>query len=277
MKKKIVAIIFLSLIILSFVFIRQYKYFDLLTCEQDQGVHFIETWKIYAFKKLTLIGVASDLKVDGREFYSGPAVHYLTLPFLLIFGWEQRSVSYLMMVFGLSASLFVFWILSSKYKKKRAAYIFLILYSLSPLTVHTDRLFWAPSFMFPISTFIIGFLLYLMKPCKHPQLALFVIGFFMGLGLQIHYPFVFAIAVSLIWLRVINKINLNNLSMIIVGFVLGFSPIIVFELKHQFYNTFTVLKMVYKNNDLIKFSITRNFYYFSTMEFSSDHAGFNVF
>ncbi len=260
-------LLFLFTIICASIFIRQYRYFELLTCGQDQGVHLSETWKIYTTKKITLLGVASDLKVYGREFYSGPVIHYLALPFLIIFGWEQRSVSYLMMILGLSSSLLVFWVLNSKYGRKQIAYIFLILYSLSPVTVHTDRLFWAPSFMFSTSTYLIALLLLLANVRKYQNVILFTIGFFMGFGLQIHYPFIFAIMATLIWLKAINKINIINLLVIIAGFALGFLPIIVFELRHQFYNTLTVLQMVFNNSDLVTFSLTRNFYYFSLIPF----------
>ena len=260
-------LLLLLVIILAFIFIRQYKYYDLLTCGQDQGVHLMETWQIFTTKKITLLGVASDLKVDGREFYSGPIIHYVALPFLIIFGWDQYSISHLMTALGLVASFFVFWVLRTKYKKTITGLLFLILYAFSPLIVHTDRLFWAPSFMFPISTAIIGLLLLLAKDNKYQSITLFIIGFLLGAGLQIHYPFVFAAIATLVWLKVINKTNFINLLIITAGFVIGFLPIIIFELRHQFYNTQTVLKMIYKNSDLITFSKSRNFYYYSLIPF----------
>lgn len=266
MKNNSHTIFFLILILISFVFIRQFRYLQLLTCGQDTGVHFMQAYNFYITKDISLIGPPSDLKVEGREFYFGPAINYLPLPFLLSFGWNQRSVSYLIIILELVALLSVFWILSSKYKKRLAGFLFLIIYSFSPLTVHPARLYWNPTFIFPLSTILIAFLLSLKNFRNYEKAIMFSIGIIIGVGFQFHYSFMFAALIALIWIINTKRFTIRNFLLICLGFALGFSPIIIFEIRNQFYNTLTILKL-YQTRELLDYSKTRLFYYYPVIPF----------
>jgi hypothetical protein len=67
-----------------------------------------------------------------------------------------------------------------------------------------------------------------------------LIGFIFGLGLQFHYSFIFAIIVSCVWLFFGKKADVRTIGLLLGGFVIGFFPLILFELRNHFYNLNTI-------------------------------------
>src|SRR5690606_2562183 len=115
----------------------------------------LSTWNMWETKQPVLIGPSSSWAVDGRNFFFGPAPYYLALPALVLFGWEQLSVSIVLTSFQLIAGLFVFWVLVRK-KQPWLAWLFLIMYGFSAWGIHTSRYFWNPNFTYPIGGFSLG-------------------------------------------------------------------------------------------------------------------------
>ncbi len=70
---------------------------------------------------------------------------------------------------------------------------------------------------------------------------LFVIAFWLGLLLQFHYQFIIVIAGIFSYYFLFKKIKLSNITFFVLGLAVGLSPLILFELKHSFYNLNTMI------------------------------------
>lgn len=78
-----------------------------------------------------------------------------------------------------------------------------------------------------------------------------IAGILLGIGLQLHYLFLFLIPVVLLW--TLMHENRHNLLWYLLygstGFVIGYAPFLIFELRHGFPNTQTLIRFILEGKD----------------------------
>jgi hypothetical protein len=239
--KRLAKIVPFLFVLFLFLFLRVYNLEDSLNFGSDQGMTLLEIYNLYKVKKIVLISQSgSSLTVFGRYFYFGPAFYYILLPILLIFSWNPLSISYFMIVLQLVSLIFIYRILKTIYPGRQTAFFFALLYAVTPIMVNYSRSVWSPNILIPLAGLILYFLLRL-KPGKSKNTVLFIlIGFFLGLGFQMHYSFFLTILVVFVWLAVKKQMTIKKILLLLSGLALGISPLIVFELRHNFYNLQTL-------------------------------------
>jgi hypothetical protein len=161
------------------------------------------------------------------------------MPILLISGWNPISVSYFLIFLQLIVLLLLYFTLQKIYKKSHIAIYFSILYTFLPTMVDYSRFIWAPNLLIPVCGVVLSLLLFISRKANFA--LIFFLGFFLGIGLQIHYSFFLSIVISLFWLLLVKKLTLKGILLLSLGFIIGFSPLIIFELRHNFYNLQTFL------------------------------------
>ncbi len=239
---------FLLIFIVIFLFLRFYHLEASLNFSGDQGMHFLDIWNIYHTKNITLIGPASSFTVFGRSFYTGPAPYYLLLPLLVLTNWNPVSISYLLIIFQLVVIIDLYFSIAENFKNKKTAEYFLVLCTFSTILIDYSRFLWHPNFLIPVGGLVLGILLYLFKKADKKKVILgadvfryLTLGIVLGLGLQFHYSFLLAILLAVIWLIYIKQLKILRILLLIIGFIIGFVPIILFEIRHNFYNLRTLL------------------------------------
>lgn len=239
---------FLFLLSIIFLFLRLTHLEASLNFSGDQGMHLLDIWNIYQAKTLTLIDAPSSFTVYGRNFYAGPAPYYLLMPILLLTKWNPLSISYLLIFFQLIIVIDLYFLIAKVFKNKINANYFLLFSTFSQTLINYSRFLWNPNFLIPIGGLVLGILMYLSLKEKRNNTSFsidvfryIVLGLILGLGLQFHYSFLLAILLAVIWLSVIRQLNLLRLLLLTIGFMVGFFPIIFFELRHNFYNLQTLM------------------------------------
>jgi hypothetical protein len=228
----------------------------------DQGRDFLAVWQMIQDKKPLLIGPPSEYTINGREFFFGPAPYYIIMPALLAGNWEPLTVGYWLVILN-TFVLFVSLIILDRHSTNRfIIYCFAILYTFAPLVVSNAQSYWNPYFMVPVSLLLLAFL---VKSKHGSSKELYVsIGFLFGLGLQFHYSFVFTILIGLVWLSLHNKLLPKTVGIIISGFVVGFLPLILFDVRNHFYNLTTIIE-VFTNKAGPFTGFTFNSFYFLSL------------
>lgn len=242
--KKRLLIVF---IFLSFFFLRLWHLPQSLDFGSDQGLQLLESYKLYQSKKLSLIGPYSSFSVGGRYFFFGPAPYYVPMPFLTATGWNPLAVSYLMIILQFIAMVLVCFSLLKYRRSFSSAVYFMFLYTFLPIIVNYSRFHWNPNYLLPVAGILLALILR-ATVYKKSLLTFFVIGIFSGFGMQFHYSFALAIIFIIIWFVYYRLLSVRAFIILTLGFALGFIPIILFELRHNFYNTRTIIAYLTSKN-----------------------------
>jgi hypothetical protein len=258
-------IIFWILICLLFLGLR-FVNLSTVNFGSDAARDFLVVWNIYTTKHPVLIGPPSEYTVIGRQFFFGPAPYYVILPALVLGNWSFLSVSYFLIFLNLVILFISLSILYRNIQEKLIIYYFAIFCTFTPLLVIYSQSYWNPYLMLPVSTLLVA-LIVKSRGQKNNSFLMLLIGLLFGLGMQFHYSFIFAIIMSCIWLFLNKKITLKSLIFLGGGFVIGFFPLILFELRNHFYNLNTMLLVLTHPASVNTGFIFNSFYLVSLLPF----------
>ena len=251
----------LVLILLSAVYLllRLYHLEESVNFSDEQGKFLLSVLDIWQNKHLTLIGPPTSFNFQGRYFFQGPLIYYLLLPFLLIGKWNALFGSYCLIILNLPAVWLIFYSvkkLMSFWPAVLAASLFVVF----PETVYYTKFIWNPNFLPVIAAVLLGLMAGVIK--INYRLRVFLIGLFLGLGLQFHYQMLILIILTSGYLILKEKIKVVNGLILSLGFLIGYFPIVLFELKHNFYNTQTIFLLL-RNGAFFDSSSTHSYYFLS--------------
>ena len=255
-------LLLLLLIIIVFIFVRSVYFTGHLNFSDDQAYQATDILQYYREHKVPLIGnQASSPSYQGHYIYQGPAYYYMMFPFLLLTNFEPISSSYLFMLFCALMVIPLYYGMKLLIDK-HAAILMVIIYAFAPYYLDYTRFHWNPNYqlsLLPLLTLLMG----LYK--KHTsQKLFFLIAVFVGILFQFHYQFFFVTLGIAAYYFFIKKVSPKLLIHFIIGFLLGVSPLLLFELKHNFYHTRTLLLFIqhYKEVQSVG-NITTPHYYLS--------------
>lgn len=234
--------LFLSIIILIFLFLRLYHLRESFNFGSDQGATLLETYNVYQEKKWTLISAGgSSWTSSGRYIFFSSLLYYILMPVLILARWNPLSVSYFLIFLQLVSLVIIYEILTLIHKDRATAAIFAVLFSFSPDLVNYSRFVWSPNFLIPISAMILAFILLLRTPFKKKGLISLFLGLLFAAGFQINYSFILVMAVSMIWIILQKRLQARHFFLMFTAFLIGISPLLLFEFRHDFYNLRTFL------------------------------------
>lgn len=259
------------LIIIFASFLRFYRLPEFTIFLSDQGRDAIIAKNIVTLKHFPAIGAPTSL----GQVYLGPFYYYLIAPFLLIFKLDPVGMSYgvaFLSIIGIILS----YLLVRKEFNKTTSLFFLILISFFSINIEQSRFSWNPNLLPFFSFFTLYFFYQLMKSGKRIYAILF--GAFLSFCFQLHYLAVFltlpiiVIAINHLWKTKKNLLISQFINFLIsLSFFLFFSsPLLIFDLRHNFLNSQNFLKLFNQPGlthpqtnmvVLILFSITLIFFY----------------
>lgn len=244
-----VTVFLLLALFIGFLFVRSVDYTEHLNFTSDQGEHATAVLKLYQEKNLTLIGSPiTSVEYKGRHIFLGPAYYYMLLVFLLLANFDPIVSSYIFTIFaGLMIIPLYFGI--KLLINKRAALIICLLYAFLPYYIDYSRFHWNPTYQFallPILFLLMG--LYKQYRSKWLFLGIF---FWLGVLLQFHYQFFLVVLGIVAYYFIVQKENWKKIIWVVLGLVLGLSPLILFEVKNEFYNANTVLLYLQHLDDVV--------------------------
>lgn len=245
MKKFIIHILPAILIILAAAYLRMYRIPEYMTFLGDEGRDVLVVKRMIVDGKWTLLGPTAS--VGG--FFMGPIYYYFMLPFLWL--WNLDPVGPAVMVAAIGViSVFLVYLFGKRMFSERIGIFASSLYALSPVVIAHSRSSWNPNIV-PFFSILLFYILWSIGQRKKFGL-LFVVGIICGIGVQLHYTFLFLCVVSglwILWIGGISKRMWKYWGLVILGFIVGFSPFLAFEIRHQFSNTQAILRFVFAGKD----------------------------
>lgn len=272
MKNKYI-IIFLILLA-SGIFLRLYKFQEFVMFLGDQGRDAIIIKRIVTLEHFPAIGPTTSI---GGVF-SGPFFYYLMAPFLLLFRLDPDGLAFGSVLLSVIGLLAAHWIVK-KQENPLFALIFVSLIIFSAVQVDFSRFSWNPSLL-PIFSFISLFFLYQMVTSKN-ILSAILFGMFVSFSIQLHYlgGLILLTALSVLsysLLRAIDKkILVKKIVLSALSFLLFSSPLLIFDLKHNFLNSWNFIKVL-SNPAVVAHSSSFNRFLETITAFFSHVAKINI-
>lgn len=253
--KKEFYIVFALILIAGFL--RLYRISEYMTFLGDEGRDVLVVKHILE-GNLTLLGPTAS--VGG--FFLGPIYYYLMVPFLFLFNYNPVGPAVMVALFGTATVFLVYKIGSQVFENTTTGITAGILYAIAPIIIAYSRSSWNPNLM-PFFSLITLFCIY--KAVVKNKASLFVLGgIFLGITLQLHYLATFLGAIIALYIvsgelffedkkyeyaKIFSAV-LKKYTLIFLGFLIGLSPFLAFEVRHGFPNTQSIIKFVFKSGDV---------------------------
>lgn len=266
--------------LLAGIFLRFYKLNGFVTFLGDQGRDAIVLKRIVTLEHLPAIGAPTSI----GQVYLGPFYYYFIAPWLLFFKFNPIGPAVGVALFS-SLYLLISFILVKELIDKRTAIISTIFLSFSSVLIELSRFSWNPNLL-PLFTLLTVY--FTVKSIKTSRWYFFALtGAFLSFAIQLHYLALFILpAVAFIYgnyfvknFKQTKKI-IFNFSLLIFNFLLFSSPLIIFDLRHQFLNTNNFLKLFQESgtNLMTKAnSLFDSFYFLNVYSFHIDLNKFLVY
>ena len=246
--KKYWHLIALALILLLGGFLRFYRISEISNFSYDPARDAEVIRKIVQDHKFTLLGPPTSVSSQDVGYgttYFGPIFYYILAPGLLFSQMDPVGLVSIVALLGTLSIILIYLVVSKLTQSKCAALIASFLYAISPGAVEYSRWIWNPN-LIPFFTLLMVYLLVIYQK-NTKTLNLFCIGIIMGLLIQLHFMtyFLFLLPLALIaLLKFYQKKDLSlfkSLSLLLLGFVIAISPMILFDLRHNFLNVKSVV------------------------------------
>ncbi len=240
-------------ILLLASFLRLYMISDYMTFLGDEGRDVMVAKDILQ-GHFTLLGP----RASAADFYTGPIYYYFMAPFLWLFHLDPVGPAIGIALLGI-VSVFLVYYVSKYFFSERAGLFAAALYAVSPLVISYSRSSWNPNPM-PFMSLVLILLLYKAVLIKSWKLFL-LSGLLFGIAFQLHYIEVFFgitifLFVTVVTIIIEKKEAIKNLFLrylqFFSGFLIGFSPFLAFEIRHDFPNLRTVVNFIYHQENYIQ-------------------------
>lgn len=245
--KKNKFVILIILIILLAAFLRLYRISDYMTFLGDEGRDVLVAKGILE-GHFTLLGPRS----SAGDFFMGPAYYYMITPFLWLFRYDPVGPAVMVALFGI-ATVFLVYYSGKKFFDQKTALFASALYAVSPLVIIYSHSSWNPNIL-PFFSLLIMYLLYkaISEDLSWEYYAF--IGFLLGIAMQLHYLALFLAIIMFLYIFFGNWIKnkkietakiIKQFVQVTAGFIAGISPFLLFELRHGFPNTHTIITFIF--------------------------------
>jgi 4-amino-4-deoxy-L-arabinose transferase-like glycosyltransferase len=247
----------LGIILLTSILFRFWRLTQLFVFTMDEEYEAFLIRQIIHFAHWPLIGV----NAAATGLYLGPGILYLgALPYWLFQG-NPIGIALLGSSIGVLTTLMVWWV-ARDLLGKLAGFFSGLLYAGSWLIAVYDRRFWNPS-LIPILSLVIVYSLW--KILKGHSSWLVVLG--LGLGGVLHshlsglifFPLVAAILIRN-WWKHPASFRPKWLAGGIAAFILVISPLLIFDLRHDFTNSQAIIKLLNTPKLSTSFTLHSNSY-----------------
>lgn len=254
----------LLIISLFFVgaFFRLYNFENRMIFGPEQGISLMTS--VANLEKFSLLGEINLQRATSANHipFHGAYYSYLILPLIVLANYRVLPITLAFVGLNLITAL-IFYIVSQKLFGKTVAIFALFFFIFSAIMIHHSLFTWILN---PLPLVGVLNLWFFSKLIKNRQLVLsslwigFLAGF--GFGLQnLYLPFG---VMMLVLIMIISRRKLLSLLIYLLGAIVGNLPMVIFDLRHDFYHTRTLWQYfldVYLNHTVSGFTDYYHFLY----------------
>ena len=232
-------ILLVILILCLALFFRLWNLSERINFSGDQAESSLRAFELWQNKEFTLVGPITSWQLNDLHAHTSSLSYYLQLLLLLPNNFDPLRATFTMAVIA-ALMIIPLYLGARKIVGCFPALFLTAIYALLPFFIDYTTFLWNPNFQLilaPLAIFTLG-LYYSSK--KNYWLSIF--GFVLGLMLTLHYQFALAL-IGLLCFFLFRK-KFKELLWLILGLIIGFSPVILLELNTSFYNTKILLGLL---------------------------------
>ena len=244
----------------------------------DQGRDAIIIKRIITGEHFPAIGAPTSV----GQVYLGPFYYYFIAPWLLLFKFQPIGLAFGVAVYSSFYLLVNYFIVKELFNKK-IALISTIFLSFSSVLIDFSRFSWNPNLLPLFVLLTIYFAIKSLQTNKWHYF--FLLGAFLSFSIQLHYLALFLIpAIGIIFLSSLYKKSVkqlisqfHNFLISVLSFIIFSSPLIIFDLRHNFLNSKLFLALFKSSGTSFTSKINSFFDSFYYLNFYSFNINLNKF
>ncbi len=236
MKKQKLIFIIAGVLILIAAFLRLYQIEGFMTFLGDQGRDALIVKRILRFEHFPAIGAPSSV----GQIYLGPFYYYLITPFLLFTNFNPVGLGIGVAILSVAGIAHAWYVIQKKYGVATSIpFLFFMVFSF--VLIELSRFSWNPNLL-PFFTFLMIYFFYKWIK-EHTINYAILFGAFTSFCIQLHYLSVLSfLPVIVVYIYFISHIKkkaemLKQTAVSFGSFLFFSSPLILFDLRHNFLNT----------------------------------------
>lgn len=225
-------------------FLRFYRIPEFMTFLGDQGRDAIIIKRILTGEHFPAIGPPTSY----GQVYLGPFYYYFIAPWLFLFRFQPAGLAIGVAFFSVLYLIANYFAVKDIFDKK-VALLSTILITFSITMISSSRFSWNPNLL----SFATLLAIYcFIKAIKTDKVIFYILsGIFLSIAIQLHYVSLFlipGISMVLLWHLYKKQKSRNQLRLAYAFFLASFivfsSPLIIFDLRHQFLNTHNFITLL---------------------------------
>lgn len=216
----------------------------------DVGRDMLAVYNIVHFHKIPLIGaILGGASSAGFGVFYGPWWYYFLTPFFIIFSGNPQGIALVMAIIGI-LSIVLGFIVGEKIGGKFLGLTIAGLISVSPNLISLSSQIWNPNIS-PLFILLTLISIYKIFTQDRNDKYYFFVGFLLAFIMDLEIIFGILMAVGIIISLAIilkNKLSFRKIFFSFFGALIIFLPRIIFDVRHQFLMTKSILSLVFGNN-----------------------------
>ena len=236
----------LALWIFIFILIRSIHFTAGLNFSQDQAADSLRGLELLREGKITLIGTHTGFNFQGRLLFQGPLFIYTYMAYNLLGRFDPIVSSYIFMLTG-ALGIIPLYFGMKRLAGQSVGLLAVVLYTMVPYFINYTKFMWNPNFQFILTPTLIYF--FARCNAKKSLAWLLATSIMAGILLQDHYQYVVVIAALGVYL-LSQRERFKSVVAFGSGLAIGFSPVILFEIRNGFYNLNTVILYLQHFNEV---------------------------
>jgi 4-amino-4-deoxy-L-arabinose transferase-like glycosyltransferase len=250
MKKKLIEFvksnrIFILILVLGFV-LRFYKLQERMLWGGEQSLSIWPIARLFEEKQLTLIGV--HLFNYKSALFRPPFFIYLFALPLKMFHFNPFAIEIIFALIGVGVICLIYFS-TKKIFDKQTAVLASFFYSISNYLIKTDKTIWTITPIIITSAAITFFFAKILNS-RRKKLYLFLLGVLTGLGFSFHFQI--AVPMIVLCILILKKGGVKNIVFFLSGLLLLLSPLIIFNLRHNFIMLSGLKNLLWGNEVIVR-------------------------
>ncbi len=224
------------------LFLRLYNFRERVVFGPEQARSLVVSGR-YLTEKPSLLGQEYFRTTSaGHKLFSGAVFNYSLIPLQLLFDFDPLPITIYFAFLNVFTGVVLFWV-ARKIFGSKVGILSLVLFLFNDYMIYHSTFIWNYNYL-PLAGIFCFYLLNGFKKDPKRLFRVFLLGIVVGLGVSLQYLFALlgvGIFFYLIWL---TREKIKAGLVFVGGALLGNLPMVIFDLRHNFYHLATVWQYV---------------------------------